>query len=139
MSNINGVNSTQTNTVDQQPDAPEEEESGSGFGKFMGGVADTALSGVAAAAPFIPGGQFVGMAANGLQGLKDQAPEGLGGAEGEQLDQMWESHEQSQAFNMQYMQLQQQMQADDRRFSTMSNLLKARHDTAKTAINNMRV
>ncbi len=31
------------------------------------------------------------------------------------------------------------MQSENRRFTTMSNLLKARHDTAKSAISNIRV
>jgi hypothetical protein len=63
----------------------------------------------------------------------------MGGAKGEKLDEMWAMQEDNQMFNLQYMQLQQEMQSDNRHFSTMSNLLKARHDTAKAAINNMRV
>ena len=50
---------------------------------------------------------------------------------------MWAMQEQNQMFNMQYFELQQQMQSDNRNFSTMSNLMKVRHDTAKAAINNM--
>jgi hypothetical protein len=50
---------------------------------------------------------------------------------------MWAMQQENQVFNMQYMQLQQSIQADNRNFSTMSNLLKVRHDTAKSAINNM--
>jgi hypothetical protein len=46
--------------------------------------------------------------------------------------------EMSQQFNMQYLMLQQEMQSDNRRFSTLSNVMKTKHDTAKNSISNMR-
>jgi hypothetical protein len=140
MTNINGVNSGNLGSNDMQGKQTDAgDDSGSSFGKFMSGVADGALAGVAAVAPMLPGGEVVSRAANGLRGLKDQAPDGLGGAQGDQIDDMWKMQEENQMFNLQYMQLQQELQSDNRHFSTMSNLLKARHDTAKAAINNMRV
>jgi hypothetical protein len=138
MTKINGASTGATNPTDLQTNKSSE-DSGSSFGDFMSGIADGALKGVAAVAPFVPGGELVKMAANGLRGMTDSAPDGLGGAKGEKLDQMWEMQEQNQMFNMQYMHLQQELQSDNRHFSTMTNLLKARHDTAKSAINNMRV
>ena len=42
------------------------------------------------------------------------------------------------SFNMQYLVLQQKMQADNRQFTTLSNIMKTKHDTAKNAINNVR-
>jgi hypothetical protein len=46
---------------------------------------------------------------------------------------------QQQADNsMHYLQLQQQIQEETRAFTTISNVLKARHDTVKNAINNVR-
>ena len=42
------------------------------------------------------------------------------------------------SFNMQYLTLQQKMQADNRQFTTLSNIMKTKHDTAKNAINNVR-
>lgn len=46
---------------------------------------------------------------------------------------------QQQAENsMYYLQLQQQIQEETRAFTTISNVLKARHDTVKNAINNVR-
>lgn len=110
---------------------------GRSFGKVMSSVADVALNTTAAVAPLVPGGQLVGMAAGGLQRLRGRQPGGMGGAPQEHIDKMWEMQQQNQVFNMQYMQLQQSLQADNRNFSTMSNLIKARHDTAKAAINNM--
>jgi len=46
--------------------------------------------------------------------------------------------EMNQSFNLQYLQLQQKMQADNRQFTLMSNIMKTKHDTAKNAINNVR-
>ncbi|MGM0555885.1 MAG: hypothetical protein ACQEVA_05875 [Myxococcota bacterium] len=109
------------------------------FGTFIKNAADGALKGIAAVAPILPGGQVVKMAADGLRGFTDGAPDQLGGANGEQMDKMWEMQEENQMFNLQYLQLQEELQADNRHFSTMSNLMKARHDTAKSAINNMHV
>lgn len=57
----------------------------------------------------------------------------------EQLDAMWEMQRESQDFNMEYLALQESMQSENRRFSTLSNLMKARHDTAKAAVSNIRV
>lgn len=140
MSNINGVNSGSMNRAAMDnAQTQSAEDSGSSFGDFMGDVADGALKGLAAVAPLLPGGELVKMAANGLRGMTERAPAGLGGAKGDQLDKMWEMQKENQMFNMQYMHLQQELQSDNRHFSTMSNLLKARHDTAKAAINNMRV
>ena len=44
----------------------------------------------------------------------------------------------NQSFNLQYLQLQQNMQAQSRQFTMMSNIMKTKHDTAKNAINNIR-
>jgi hypothetical protein len=43
-----------------------------------------------------------------------------------------------QSFNQQYLQLQQQMQEEYRRFTLVSNIMKKSHDTASRAINNIR-
>ena len=45
---------------------------------------------------------------------------------------------QSQEFNLYYFQLQEQLAAENRAYSAMSNVLKARHDTVKNAIGNIR-
>lgn len=42
------------------------------------------------------------------------------------------------SFNLQYLQLQQQMQHQNRQFTLVSNIMKTKHDTAKAAINNVR-
>lgn len=40
--------------------------------------------------------------------------------------------------NSQLMQLQEEVQSENRRFSTLTNVLRARHDTAKAAVSNIR-
>jgi hypothetical protein len=40
--------------------------------------------------------------------------------------------------NLQYLDLQQKMQQDNRQFTLVSNIMKVKHDTAKNAINNVR-
>jgi TolA-binding protein len=54
------------------------------------------------------------------------------------VDAMARLQESSQAFSMQYLQLQEQIQQENRQYSTLSNVLKTRHESAKTAINNIR-
>jgi hypothetical protein len=49
-----------------------------------------------------------------------------------------EMQEMNQSFNLQYLQLQQKMQQENRQFTMMSNIMKTKHDTAKNAINNIR-
>ena len=42
------------------------------------------------------------------------------------------------SFNMQYLQLQQQMQNENRSYTAISNIMKTKHDTAKNSISNVR-
>ena len=45
---------------------------------------------------------------------------------------------QSQEMNLYYLRVQEEVNAQNRQFTTVSNLLKAEHDTVKTAIGNLR-
>jgi hypothetical protein len=58
--------------------------------------------------------------------------------EGELPDATKKMQEMNQSFNLQYLQLQQDMQAQNRQFTLISNIMKVKHDTAKAAINNVR-
>ena len=42
------------------------------------------------------------------------------------------------SFNLQYLQLQQQMQNENRQYTAISNIMKTKHDTAKNSISNVR-
>jgi hypothetical protein len=46
--------------------------------------------------------------------------------------------EMQMSFSIQYLQLQQKMQNENRRFTLISNIMKTKHDTAKNSINNIR-
>ena len=48
------------------------------------------------------------------------------------------SRETLKTFNLQYLNLQQNMQHENRQFTMISNIMKTKHDTAKNAISNVR-
>jgi len=66
----------------------------------------------------------------------------LAGQSGTSLSQLAqatkEMQEMSQSFNLQYLMLQQQMQSENQQFTTISNVLKTKHDTARNSISNIR-
>jgi hypothetical protein len=46
--------------------------------------------------------------------------------------------EMNQAFNLQYLQLQEKMQQESREFTCLSNVMKAKNDTAKNSLSNLK-
>jgi hypothetical protein len=46
--------------------------------------------------------------------------------------------EMNQTFNLQYLQLQEKMQGENRQFTALSNVMKTKHDTAKNALSNLK-
>jgi hypothetical protein len=121
---------------------------------------DAVLQAGQLAAPFIPGGAVLSAAVTGVGSLKSSAS-GLSntGATGLNSNGLSSSSgmtgsmssttsapasgttgvdsTMAAAKQMQEM-LQQKMQADNRQFTTLSNIMKTKHDTAKNAINNVR-
>lgn len=67
-------------------------------------------------------------------------PASLAGPGGDQSDlaTMQSMQRESQAFNLQLLELQEDVQQENRRFTTVSNVLRAKHDTAKAAVSNIR-
>jgi hypothetical protein len=57
---------------------------------------------------------------------------------GTDITQMHAMQKESQVFNLQLLQLQENIQNENRHFTTVSNVLRASHDTAKAAISNVR-
>ena len=49
-----------------------------------------------------------------------------------------EMEEMQMSFNLQYLQLQSQMQHENRSYTAISNIMKTKHDTVKNSINNVR-
>jgi hypothetical protein len=61
-----------------------------------------------------------------------------GSAQDELLKATKEMQETQMSFNLQYLQLQSQMQNENRSYTTISNILKTKHDTVKNSIGNIR-
>ncbi|MBN1944686.1 MAG: hypothetical protein JW797_03375 [Bradymonadales bacterium] len=55
------------------------------------------------------------------------------------LERLRDIQSESEVINLELIELQQSVQAENCRFTTLSNLLEARYQTAKAAINNIRV
>ncbi|MBZ5548150.1 MAG: hypothetical protein LAO22_09405 [Acidobacteriia bacterium] len=54
------------------------------------------------------------------------------------LEATRQMQETQMSFNLQYLQLQNQMQNENRSYTAVSNILKTKHDTVKNSINNIR-
>ena len=61
-----------------------------------------------------------------------------GGSQNQLLDATKQMQETQMSFNLQYLQLQSQMQAENRSYTAVSNIMKTKHDTVKNSINNVR-
>lgn len=96
---------------------------------MSGSVAPSGVSGGVPISPRIPGGAPATAASGATPGVAAGAGE-QGGIENVMAE--------SQAFNMYYLQLQEEISAENRQYSALSNVLKARHDTVKNAIGNIR-
>lgn len=113
---------------------------GARFRDVIDDGADALLGGVEAASTLVPGGSVVSAAVRGARtGAALEAAEapGAGGAD-RGIQSMADLQRAMMDDNMEYLRLQQQIQAENRRFTTVSNVMKARHETAKNAINNIR-
>jgi hypothetical protein len=116
----------------------------------------TAMAGTASA--IIPGGAVLSAAIRGtvdaaLQGATGRDAVGGGGAGAgaqgaqsattvaggsDELSGQRDLMRANQQWSEQYLGLQMQMQQESREFTAISNILKVRHESAKTAINNVR-
>ena len=116
------------------------------------------------AAPFVPGGPVVSAAVNGAAGAMSGGSTGgagytngvqslpgtgpgpsstgstpsTGNATQDMMNQTKDMQEMQMSFSMQYLQLQDKMQNENRQYTTISNVMKTKHDTAKATINNVR-
>ena len=113
------------------------------FGEALRSAAAGAASGlastVALAAPFVPGGLVIAGAIHGATRAAAAAPPGRSGIDGggDLLEATRALQQEAQTFNLQYLQLQEGMQRESREFTALSNVMKVRHDSAKSAINNI--
>jgi hypothetical protein len=127
------------------------------FEAALRGAAEGAARGVAGAvelaAPYVPGGTILaaairtaasggGLRAGVAQGGSTVATSAAtsaadGASEGDLLEATRTLQQEARTFNLQYLQLQEQMQRESREFTAVSNVMKVKHDSAKSAINNI--
>ena len=91
---------------------------------------------VGTATSYLPSGSHVATASS-IPGTAESPTAAVGAGAGEPSS-VEGALAQSQEFNLYYLQLQEQLAAENRSYSAMSNVLKARHDTVKNAIGNIR-
>ncbi|HTN53748.1 MAG TPA: hypothetical protein VML50_15170 [Anaeromyxobacter sp.] len=116
------------------------------------GLAAGVASSVALAAPYVPAGNVLsaavrsatagavsGAAAGAASpgGSAVAAAPGSASGGGDLLAATRALQQESQAFNLQYLQLQESMQRESREFTALTNVMKVRHDSAKAAIQNI--
>ncbi|MFL5264954.1 MAG: hypothetical protein ACJ79L_21335 [Anaeromyxobacteraceae bacterium] len=120
-------------------------------------VASGIASSVALAAPYVPGGAVLagavraaapaparvgtgggGALTGGSAGITAGSAAGAGAAGGGDVVEATRALQQeAQTFNLQYLQLQESMQRESREFTAVTNVMKVKHDSAKSAINNI--
>jgi hypothetical protein len=93
-------------------------------GTFAASSSLTALSATGSTGTAAPALGSTGVGATGATGTTDPSMEQMMSQDADQ--------------NMYYLQLQEQMSQESRNYSAVSNVLKARHDTMKNAIGNIR-
>lgn len=132
------------------------------FGRVLArGIATGSNAALGAASAIIPGGAVISAAvtqtavnagSHGRLATAAAAPVGIGGAATmpvpapesgtvklpDGLDAQRELMHQNQLWTSQYLTLQNEMQRESREFTAVSNILKVRHESSKTAINNIR-
>jgi hypothetical protein len=70
-----------------------------------------------------------------LAAVDEPDVEGFGGS---LLGTSQQLQETQMSFNLQYLQLQSQMQNENRSYTAISNIMKTKHDTVKNSISNVR-
>ena len=97
------------------------------------------LPGVGGASGSVPGAAGVGGTLPvGTESAAAAEGPGAGGLPGSAATSVSSQLAASQDMNLYYLQLQEAMSAENRSYSACSNVLKARHDTVKNAIGNIR-
>lgn len=140
------VESGRTTIVVAETRVRQTERPGAPFRSVLAGGLNALMTGAEAATSVIGGPvlaaavrnarhEAVGQVAGPAGGDGGAAP---AGAVSPELAAMHAMQRESQAFNLQLLALQEEVQQENRRFSTLSNVLRARHDTAKAAVANIR-
>ncbi|MBS2015276.1 MAG: hypothetical protein JST00_20480 [Deltaproteobacteria bacterium] len=110
-----------------------------GGGPGPAGSLGVPVTGVGAS-PLRAGAEGPAPLAGGVPGALSPtgATPGAAGAPAGEASSVEASLQQSQEMNLYYLQIQEAVNAQNRSFTALSNVLKAEHDTVKTAIGNIR-
>ncbi|MBK9516592.1 MAG: hypothetical protein IPO09_04400 [Anaeromyxobacter sp.] len=101
-------------------------------GAVGGGAGGAAgLAGSGGGARLAAGGGAAAVAGGGVAGAAEA------GSAGDLLEATRVLQQEAQAMNLQYLQLQEQMQRESREFTALTNVMKVRHDSARAAIANI--
>jgi hypothetical protein len=122
---------------------------GAALKNAAGEVASGIAGSVALAAPFVPGGAVLAGAlraaarpalptsASLAAGTSPSTAGGAASGGGDVIEATRALQADAQSFNLQYLQLQEAMQRESREFTSLTNVMKVKHDSAKAAINNI--
>lgn len=129
---------------------------GAALRSAAGEVASGVAGSVALAAPYLPGGAVLAgalraaaapAAASAARTALGSAPAAsgslassalaAGGSGGDLLEATRALQQEAQNSNLQFLQLQESMQRESREFTSLTNVMKVKHDSAKAAINNI--
>jgi hypothetical protein len=102
---------------------------------LVGAVRGGAGTGVPAAAASVPGAGPATAAGPGPGGGVAGAV--AAGTPGDLVEATRALQQEAQAMNLQYLQLQEQMQRESREYQALSNVMKVKHDSARAAIANI--
>ena len=132
ISQLGQVRDTSAGTSNMAPNASGLVPSNGIGGSSLGGGGSATL-----AATGIDGSSGVGGGGGGYLGQVATSAQG-GNASSQLLMATQQMTELNQTFNLQYLQLQEKMQQENREFSAMSNVMKAKSDTAKNSLSNLK-
>ena len=90
------------------------------------------------AASFLPGGAFISAVADAVDGAVGNEVSGAGGDKWELLRAQERLQEEGLSNSLRLLALQRKMNKETQNYTAISNVMKARHEMAKAAINNIR-
>ncbi len=93
---------------------------------------------VASLADYASGDAGVAGSSSSLESSSAIGSAAGGNSQSQLLQATQQMQETQMSFNLQYLQLQSQMQAENRSYTAVSNIMKTKHDTVKNSISNIR-
>jgi hypothetical protein len=149
------IDASQGTATVQQTITPQVQQSPSPFRNVLAGGANALLTGAEVATGVLGGpvlaaavrqakgdvvSSIAGQGGGGGYGSgpMDYANAMVNGPPGSDMATAHAMQRESQAFNLQLLSLQEEIQQENRRFTTLTNVCRARHDTAKAALQNVR-